>query len=58
VSAALALYFGTWSAIGPVSALLVGRAPALLALGYEAGMVLDIAAFAAIAWGMTCPVAT
>jgi hypothetical protein len=58
VSAGLALYFGTWSAVGPLSALLAGKDPDLLMRAYEIQMVLTIAAFCAIARGMTCPAAT
>jgi hypothetical protein len=58
VSAGLALYFGTWSAVGPLSALLVGQAPELLRRAYEVQMALTIAAFLAIVRGMTCPATT
>ena len=58
VSAGLALYFGTWSAVGPLGALLVGHAPELLKRAYEFQMVLQIAAFLAIVRGVTCPAPT
>jgi hypothetical protein len=58
VTAGLALYFGTWSSIVPLSALLAGSAPALLARAYETQAVLEIAAMLAIARGVTCPAAT
>lgn len=57
VSAGLALYFAVWSAMGPVSALLV-TSPELLSVAYQVAMVLQIAAFLAIARGVTCPTAT
>jgi hypothetical protein len=53
-SAGLALYFGIWSAMGPLGALLVRGAPQLLVLAYQAAMALNIVAFAAIARGVTC----
>lgn len=55
VSAGMALYFGTTSTVGPLSALLVGSAPELLNRAYEVKAVLEIAAFLAIARGVTCP---
>jgi hypothetical protein len=58
VSAGLALYFGAWSALGPLSELLVRRAPELLNRAYEAGQMLDIASFLAITRGMVFPVET
>lgn len=58
VSAGLALYFGSWSAMGPLSVLFVRGAPDLLKRAYEVQTVLTIAAFVAIARGMTCPAAT
>lgn len=57
VSAGVALYTGTYSMIGPLSALLVGSDPVLLTRAYQFGAVLCIAAFLAIAKGMTCPAA-
>jgi hypothetical protein len=58
VSAGLALYFGLWSAMGPLSALLVATSPELLSVAYQVAMVLNIAAFLAIARGVTCPTVT
>jgi hypothetical protein len=58
ISAGLALYFGIWGAMGPLGALLVGTAPELVSLAYQVAMVLNIAAFLAIARGVTCPAAT
>ena len=58
VSAGMALYFGASSTVGPLSALLVGSSPDLMARAYEVKSVLVIVAFLAIARGMTCPTAT
>lgn len=58
ITAGLALYFGTWGAIAPLSALLAGSAPALLARVYQVQAVLGIGAMLAIARGVTCPAAT
>jgi len=57
VSAGMALYLGTFSMIGPLSALLAGNIPLLLgALKVHAA--LTILAFLAIAWGLWCPART
>jgi len=58
VSAGLALYFGIWGAMGPLGALLVGASPGLLVIAYQVAMALNIAAFLAIARGVTCPAVT
>ena len=58
VSAGLALYFGIWSAMGPLAVLLVSTSPQLLAVAYQVAMALNIVAFVAIARGVTCPEAT
>jgi hypothetical protein len=55
VSAGLVLYFGTFSMIGPLSALLAGTDVALLLRAYQFEAVLQIVAFLAIARGVTCP---
>jgi hypothetical protein len=57
VSAGMALYLGTYSMVGPFSALLVRNDPVLLFRAYEFQAVLSIVAFLAIARGMTCPAA-
>jgi hypothetical protein len=57
-SAGLALYFGVWSAMGPLGSLLVHSTPSLLAVTYQVAMLLNIVAFAAVARGVTCPEAT
>ncbi len=56
--AGIALYFASWSALGPLSALLVDRSPELLSLAYQVHSVIEVCAMAAIAWGMTCPAET
>jgi len=56
VSAGFALFFGMYSMLGPLSALLVGNLP-LFNLAYGFSAVLEIVAFLAIAWGMVCPTA-
>ena len=58
VSAGMALYFGASSALGPLSALLVGSDVPLLVRAYEVKAILDILAFVLIARGVTCPTAT
>ncbi len=58
ISAGLCLYFGAASALMPLSALLVREAPDLLSRAYEVKSLLEIAAFLAIARGVTCPTAT
>jgi hypothetical protein len=58
VSAGVALYTGSYSMIGPLSVLLVGSNPVLLARAYEFGAALSTVAFLAIARGMMCPAAT
>ncbi len=58
VSAGMALYFGTASALAPLSALLVNPAPELMNRAYELKSALDVVAFLAIARGVTCPTAT
>lgn len=55
VSTGLALYLGTFSMIPPLSALFVGSDPVLVARAYQMEAVLSIAAFLAIARGVTCP---
>ena len=55
VSAGIALYFGTSSALGPLGALLVGEAPQLVIRAYEVKALLDVLAFLLIARGVTCP---
>jgi hypothetical protein len=58
VSAGMALYLGTYSMIGPLSALLAGSDPMLMDRAYQLEAALSIAAFLAIARGVTCPAAT
>jgi hypothetical protein len=58
ISAGMALYFGTASALAPLSALLVGDAPALMDRAYQVKSLLDVFAFLAIARGVTCPAGT
>jgi hypothetical protein len=58
VSAGTALYLGTFSMIGPLSAMLVGSDIVLMSRAYQFEAVLSIAAFLAIAKGMMCPAAT
>lgn len=58
VSAGMAMYFGTSSALGPLSALLVGESAHLLDLAYQIKALLDVCAFLLIARGVTCPTAT
>ena len=58
ISAGVSLYFGVWCAMGPLGALLAGPSPGLLVVAYQVAMLLDIAAFLAIARGVTCPEAT
>lgn len=58
VSAGMALYFGSSSALGPLSALLIAQRPDLVMRAYEVKAVLDIAAFVIIARGVTCPAET
>lgn len=55
VSAGMALYFGTFSMIGPLSALFVRADAQLMTWSYEVLAVLAIAGFLAIARGVTCP---
>jgi hypothetical protein len=55
VSGGVAMYTGTYSMIGPLSALLVGGDPNLLNRAYQFGAALCIVAFLAIARGMACP---
>jgi len=50
----IALYFGTATALQPLSALLVARSPELVRQAFTVKAVLDIAAFLAIARGVTC----
>jgi hypothetical protein len=54
VSAGMALYFGTFSMIDPLSALFVHADTQLMAWAYEILAVLAIAGFLAIARGVTC----
>ena len=58
VSSGMALYFGTSSALGPLSALLVASSPALLDQAFQVKALLDITAFLLIARGVTCPAET
>lgn len=58
VSGGMALYFGTATTLGPLSALLVGDAPRLMIRAYEIKSVLDVVAFVAVARGVTCPLRT
>ena len=58
VSAGMALYFSSASALGPLSALLIGTDVPLLILAHEVRAALDILSFLLIARGVTCPVAT
>lgn len=58
VSAGMALYFGIASALGPLSALLVGENAGLLDQAYQLKSLLDVVAFLLIARGVTCPTAT
>jgi len=58
VSAGMALYFGTSSALSPLSALLVREAPQLVIRAYEVKSLLDVLAFLLIARGVTCPAET
>jgi hypothetical protein len=57
VSAGLVLYLGTFSMIGPLSALLARTDTVLMLRAYQFEAVLQILAFVAIARGMTCPAA-
>jgi len=57
VSAGMALYLGTFSMIGPLSALLAGNIPLLLG-AFKVHAALTILAFLAIAWGLWCPART
>ena len=54
VSAGLALYLGTFSTVGPLSAMLVGSDAVLMARAYEFQAALSVVAFLAIARGMWC----
>jgi hypothetical protein len=58
ISAGLALYFATWSAVGPLSALLVASTPQLMPRVYDVQSALEIAAMLAITRGVMCPAAT
>ena len=58
VSAGMALYFGASSALGPLSAILVGTDLQLLDQAYQVKALVDIFAFLLIARGVTCPAAT
>lgn len=58
ISGGMVLYFGTATMLQPLSALLIGDAPQLVARAYEVKSVLDVFAFLAIARGVTCPTAT
>jgi len=55
IVAALVLYYASFTAIGPLGALLVAKAPQLVLLAYEVKAVFIIVAMAAIAWGMILP---
>lgn len=56
ISAGMALYFGTHSMLGPLSALLSGDLT-LFVLAYQFLSVLSVLSFLAIAWGVRCPTA-
>ena len=58
VSAGMALYLGTFSMIGPLSALLAASDPVLMLRGYQFEAILSIVAFLVIAKGVTCPATT
>jgi len=58
ITGGMALYFGTASALAPLSALIVGGSPALVIRAFEFKSALDVFAFLAIARGVTCPAAT
>jgi hypothetical protein len=58
VSGGMAMYFGTATALAPLSALLVGEAPQLVIRAYEVKSLLDVFAFLAIARGVTCQAVT
>ncbi len=56
ISAGIALFFATWSAVGPLSSLLLGASPAVFDWAYRVVGVLAILAMVLIARGMACPV--
>jgi len=58
VCGGMALYFGTGTALQPLAALLIAQDPQLVVLAYDAKAALDVAAFLAIARGVTCPTGT
>jgi hypothetical protein len=55
ISAGMVLYFGSGATLGPVSSLLVSRAPELLTLAYGVWALVGSVAFLLIAKGMACP---
>jgi hypothetical protein len=55
ITAGLALYFGTWSLLIPLSGLLMGAAVPLLRRAYEMQAVFEAVAMLAIARGIACP---
>lgn len=55
ISAGMVLYFGSGATLGPVSALLVGRAPQMLTFVYGVWALIFGLAFLLIARGMACP---
>jgi hypothetical protein len=55
ISAGMVLYFGSGATLGPVSSLLVSRAPELLTLVYGVWALVGSAAFLLVAKGMACP---
>ena len=58
VCGGMALYFGSATALQPLSALLLADSPGLVMRAFEVKAVLDIAAFLAIARGVTCKTET
>jgi hypothetical protein len=55
ISAGMVLYFGSGATLGPVSSLLVGRAPELLTFVYGVWAFVGSLAFLLIARGIACP---
>lgn len=56
ISAGVALFFAPWSALGPLSLLLLGGSPSLFSNAYEITAALGIVGMLVIARGMACPV--
>lgn len=54
VAAGMALHFGSWSLLVPLSGLVAGTAAGLLQRAYELQAVLSTVAMLAVAKGMTC----